>query len=153
MASEALHPRPPATKPRPPRVLIAVMGLDQHEAGAYAVSRLLRDAGMEVIYLGCFNVPATIVKAAVEEDVDVVGLSVHSWEYLDYMDELLTLLRDQAADIPVVLGGSVITPGDGKLMLEKGVAAVFGSRSTPQEMIDAISGLAGRVRDNEPPMQ
>ena len=103
----------------PIKVLIAILGLDQHEAGAYAVSSLLRDAGMEVIYLGCFNVPKTIVKAAIEEDVDVVGVSVHSWEYLDYMDELLGLLRGENADIPVVLGGSVITPGDGKRMLRR----------------------------------
>jgi methylmalonyl-CoA mutase C-terminal domain/subunit len=129
---------------RPIKVLIAVMGLDQHEAGAYAVSRLLRDAGMEVVYLGCFNVPATIVKAAVEEDADVVGISVHSWEYLDYMDELLALLAREAEGTPVVLGGSVITPGDGRLMIEKGVAAVFDSRSTPQGMIETITRLAGR---------
>ena len=133
---------PERARTRPIKVLIAVMGLDQHEAGAYAVSRLLRDAGMEVVYLGCFNLPATIVKAAVEEDADVVGISVHSWEYLDYMDELLALLAAEAGEVPVVLGGSVITPGDGKRMLEKGVAAVFDSRSTPQGMIEAIGRLA-----------
>jgi methylmalonyl-CoA mutase C-terminal domain/subunit len=127
----------------PIKVLIAVMGLDQHEAGAYAVSRLLRDAGMEVVYLGCFNLPKTIVKAALEEDADVVGISAHSWEYLDYIDELLALLRDEGADVPVVLGGSVITPGDARSMLERGVAAVFDSRSTPQAMIGAITRLAG----------
>ena len=133
---------PERARTRPIKVLIAVMGLDQHEAGAYAVSRLLRDAGMEVVYLGCFNVPATIVKAAVEEDADVVGISVHSWEYLDYIDELLALLAAESGDVPVVLGGSVITPGDGKRMIEKGVAAVFDSRSTPQSMIEAIRRLA-----------
>jgi methylmalonyl-CoA mutase C-terminal domain/subunit len=131
----------PASRSRPIKILIAVMGLDQHEAGAYAVSRLLRDAGMEVVYLGCFNVPRTIVKAAIEEDVDVVGISVHSWEYLDYMDGLLALLRDEAGSVPVILGGSVITPGDGRAMLEKGVAAVFDSRSTPEGMIGAIERL------------
>ena len=132
----------PGTRTRPIKILIAVMGIDQHEAGAYAVSRLLRDAGMEVVYLGCFNVPATIVKAAVEEDADVVGISVHSWEYLDYMDELLALLAAEAGGTPVVLGGSVITPGDGRSMLEKGVAAVFDSRSAPQGMIEEIRRLA-----------
>jgi methylmalonyl-CoA mutase C-terminal domain/subunit len=133
----------PARRSRPIKVLIAVLGLDQHEAGAYAVSRLLRDAGMEVVYLGCFNLPKSIVKAALEEDADVVGISAHSWEYLDYIDELLALLRDEGAEVPVVLGGSVITPGDARLMLEKGVAAVFDSRSSPQGMIDEITHLVG----------
>jgi methylmalonyl-CoA mutase C-terminal domain/subunit len=126
----------------PIKVLIAVMGLDQHEAGAYAVSRLLRDAGMEVVYLGCFNLPKAIVQAALEEDADVVGISAHSWEYLDYMGELLALLREEGADIPVVLGGSILTAGDGRRMLDLGVAAVYDSRSTPQEMIDSIQRLA-----------
>ena len=130
-----------AVHARPIKILLAVMGLDQHEAGAYAVSRLLRDAGMEVVYLGCFNLPKTIVKAAIEEDADVVGISAHSWEYLDYIDELLALLRAEAGDVPVVLGGSVITPGDARTMLEKGVAAVFDSRSSPQSMIDTITRL------------
>ena len=127
------------------KVLIGILGLDQHEAGAYAASTLLRDAGMEVVYVGCFQLPKTIVKAALEEDADVIGLSTHSWEYLDYMDELLELLRQERADIPVVLGGSVITPADGELMLRKGVAAVLDSRSTPQGMIDAITRLAARA--------
>ena len=78
----------------PIKVLIGILGLDQHEAGAYAASSLLRDAGMEVIYLGCFQMPKTIVKAALEEDADVIGLSAHSWEYLDYMDELLDSPND-----------------------------------------------------------
>jgi methylmalonyl-CoA mutase C-terminal domain/subunit len=131
-----------ASRARPIKVLIAVLGLDQHEAGAYAVSCLLRDAGMEVVYLGCFNLPKTIVKAALEEDADLVGISAHSWEYLDYMDELLVLLREETGDVPVVLGGSVITPGDAERMLAKGVAAVFDSRSTPQSMIETITRLA-----------
>ena len=130
------------TDTAPIKILIGIMGLDQHEAGAYAASRLLRDAGMEVVYVGCFNLPKTIVKAAMEEDADVIGLSTHSWEYLDYMDELLELLRREGADIPVVLGGSVITPADGQLMLRKGVAAVLDSRSTPQQIVDTVERVA-----------
>ena len=126
----------------PIKVLIGIMGLDQHEAGAYAASRLLRDAGMEVVYVGCFQLPKTIVKAAIEEDADVIGLSTHSWEYLDYMDELLELLRQEQADTPVVLGGSIITPADGELMLRKGVAAVLDSRSTPQAIVETVERVA-----------
>ena len=67
---------------RPIRILLSLLGLDQHEAGAFAVARLLRDAGMEVVYLGRFGTPDRIVRAALEEGVDVIGLSCHSWEYL-----------------------------------------------------------------------
>ena len=84
------------------RVLIGILGLDQHEVGATAVARALRDAGMDVLYLGRFNLPPDIVKAVVEEGVDVIGLSCHSWEYLHYLDQLLALLREQKVEIPIV---------------------------------------------------
>ena len=66
------------------RVLIGTLGMDQHEVGAIAVSRMLRDAGMEVVYTGTFNLPAGILNMSLEEDVDVIGLSCHSWEYLAF---------------------------------------------------------------------
>ena len=92
------------------RVLIGILGLDQHEVGAVGISRMLRDAGMEVIYTGKFNLPSMIVKAGLEENVDLIGLSCHSWEYLYYLPELLELLKKEKLDVPVMVGGSVITP-------------------------------------------
>ena len=86
---------------RPVRVLLTLLGLDQHEAGAFAVARLLRDAGMEVIYLGRFGVPEAIADSALEEDVDLIGLSCHSWEYLYYLDELLEVLKDRGSTSPL----------------------------------------------------
>jgi methylmalonyl-CoA mutase C-terminal domain/subunit len=126
---------------KPVRVWIGTLGLDQHEVGATAVARLLRDAGMEVIYAGRFNLPPGIVKAAVEEDVDVIGLSCHSWEYLEYIDELMSLLREREVKIPVVAGGSVITTGDERLLREKGVAAVFGPTAPVEDIPAAIRRL------------
>ena len=126
---------------KPIRVWIGTLGLDQHEVGATAVTRLLRDAGMEVIYAGRFNLPPGIVKAAVEEDVDVIGLSCHSWEYLEYIDELMQLLRQRDLDVPVVVGGSVITAGDERLLREKGVAAVFGPTAPVEDIPAAIRRL------------
>lgn len=123
------------------RVLVGVLGMDQHEVGAVGIARTLRDEGMEVIYTGCFNTPETIVRTAMEEDADVIGISAHSWEYLYYMPELLELLRKQDLDIPVVLGGSVITEEDAAAMRAKGVAAVFGSGSVVSDMIDAVRNL------------
>jgi methylmalonyl-CoA mutase C-terminal domain/subunit len=126
------------------RVWIGMLGLDQHEVGAIAVARLLRDAGMEVIYAGRFNLPAGIVKAAIEEDVDVIGLSCHSWEYLEYVDELLGLLRERELELPVVVGGSVITAEDQRLLREKGVAAVFGPTAAVEDIPETIRGIAVR---------
>ena len=119
-----------------------MLGLDQHEVGAIAVSRMLRDAGMEVIYTGRFNTPPMILKTSLEEGVDLIGLSCHSWEYLYYTPELIGLLKEKGLEIPVVVGGSVITPGDTEKLLEMGVAAAFGPSVSNQEIIEAIKKIA-----------
>ena len=127
---------------RPIRVLIAILGLDQHEVGAMAVARMLRDAGMEVVYLGRFNLPGDIAKAALEEGADVVGLSCHSWEYLHYLDPLLAALREHGLDTPVVVGGSGVTPADARAIRAKGVAAAFGPTAEGTEIVATIERLA-----------
>ena len=125
-----------------PRVLLGMLGMDQHEAGAIAVARLLRDAGMEVVYLGRFNLPEGIAAAALQEGVDVIGLSCHSWEYLEYLDELFARLRDLELDVPLVLGGSVITPGDAIAVQARGVAATFGPAADPARIVETVGRLA-----------
>ncbi len=130
------------TADRPIRILLAILGLDQHEAGAFAVARVLRDAGMEVIYLGRFGTPETVAVAALEEGVDVIGLSCHSWEYLYYLDELLDLLKSRELDIPVVVGGSVLSRDDAKEIEAKGVAATFGPGADAGEIVQQIRNLA-----------
>ncbi len=125
------------------RVLIGVMGLDQHEVGAMAVLRILKDAGMEVIYAGRFNLPKTMVEASIQEDVDVIGVSCHSWEYLYFVPELMELLAQKKVHIPVIVGGSVITPSDRANLPKLGVAAAFGPSSTDYEIVEAIKTLAG----------
>ena len=97
---------------RKARIVIGMVGLDQHEVGAVAVSRILMEAGMEVIYLGRFQTPESLVKAGIQEAADAIGISCHSWEYLYFMPDIIELLDKQSADIPVVVGGSVITGGD-----------------------------------------
>ena len=123
------------------RILIAVLGMDQHEVGAVAVSRLLRDAGMEIIYLGRFNTPAGIIKTSIEEDADVIGLSCHSWEYLHYMPDLIAMMQEQQLNIPVVVGGSVITAGDMAKLQAMGVAAAFGPSATNEEIVTSVRQL------------
>ena len=127
---------------RPVRILLAILGLDQHEAGAFAVAALLRDAGMEVIYLGRFATPEIVVDSALEEGVDVIGLSCHSWEYLYYLDELFERLNDRDLDIPVVVGGSVLSQDDKNEIQAKGVAAAFGPGADANEIVRQIRSLA-----------
>jgi methylmalonyl-CoA mutase C-terminal domain/subunit len=138
-------PRAPAPAARM-RVLVTVLGLDQHEAGALAVARLLRDAGIEVIYTGSFNQPATIAAVAAEEDVDVVGVSCHSWEFLHYAQELVALLHAEDPPIPIVIGGSIITAADRDEVLAKGIDAALLPTEPSTAVIDAITTLAGRRR-------
>jgi len=126
------------------RILIASPGLDGHDRGAKLVARALRDAGMEVIYAGRFNMPPMIVKTSIEENVDVIGLSCHSWEYLYYTSELIELLKEKGVEIPVVVGGSVITSGDVKRLKEMGVAAAFGPSSTDEEIIETIKKILSK---------
>ncbi len=123
------------------KVFIGTLGMDQHELGAIAVSRLLRDAGMEVVYGGRFNLPPMIVKACLEEDVDVIGLSCHSWEFLYYLPDLLALMKAQKIDIPIVVGGSVITPGDSKKLTEMGIAGVLGPGAPENEIIETVKSV------------
>ena len=133
---------------RPIRVLVAILGLDQHETGALAVARLLRDAGMEVIYLGRFNLPEAVVNAAIQDDVDVIGLSCHSWEYLYYLEELTARLKQLEDPIPVVIGGSVITDTDKRSLT--GVAAAFGATATPAEIVEKIRSLVSARSASQP---
>ena len=130
------------TGDRPIRILLAILGLDQHEAGAFAVAALLRDAGMEVIYLGRFGTPETVVGAALDEGVDVIGLSCHSWEYLYYLDELMDLLKQRGLDVPVVVGGPVLSGEDRTAIQRKGVGATFGPGSDSAEIVEEIRRLA-----------
>ncbi|MFC1895913.1 cobalamin B12-binding domain-containing protein [Thermodesulfobacteriota bacterium] len=125
------------------KVLIAILGIDQHEVGAIAVAHFLRNAGMEVVYGGRFNLPPKIVKTAIQEDVDVIGLSCHSWEYLYFIPELMELLTESELDTPVVVGGSVVTEKDRETIVRQGVRAAFGSEATPEQIVATIRQLAG----------
>jgi methylmalonyl-CoA mutase, C-terminal domain len=130
----------------PTRALITVLGLDQHEAGALAVTRLLRDAGIEVVYTGRFNDPETIARVAADEDVDVVGISCHSWEFLHYAQDLAALLHAEEPPIPVVVGGSLITAADRDEVLGKGIDAAVLPAAGSSEVIETIQALAAGRR-------
>ena len=123
-------------------VTIAVMGMDQHENGAIAVSRILKEAQMGVSYLGRFQTPATVVDDAIAKQATVIGISCHSWEYMQLVPQLLEEIHRRNIDIPVVIGGSVITEDDAKKMQELGVAATFNSGSRDIDIVDCIRDLS-----------
>jgi methylmalonyl-CoA mutase, C-terminal domain len=128
------------------RVVIGMLGLDQHEMGARAVATMLRDAGMEVVYLGKFNTPARLVGASIEEDADVIGVSAHSWEYLEQVPELIGALAAASVEIPVVVGGSVVTDQDAQTLKAAGVAEVFGAGASADDIVRRIQELSAARR-------
>ena len=123
------------TSPTPPiRVLVAKAGLDGHDRGAKIIARALRDAGMEVLYTGLRKTPESIVTAAIQEDVDCIGLSILSGAHNALVPRLIALLKEQKAeDILIVLGGT-IPQADVPALEAMGVAAVFGP-GTPLDTV------------------
>jgi methylmalonyl-CoA mutase cobalamin-binding domain/chain len=127
---------------RPVRVLVAKAGLDGHDRGAKVVARVLRDAGMEVVYTGLHRTPEQIVSAAVQEDVDVVGISLLSGAHMSLVPRIVDQLRTAgASDVAVVVGG-VIPDDDIAVLREKGVADVFPQDTPPDVIVARIRELA-----------
>jgi methylmalonyl-CoA mutase C-terminal domain/subunit len=129
------------------RVLVAKVGLDGHDRGIKVVARLLRDAGMEVVYTGLFQTPETVASSAIQEDVDVVGLSMLSGAHMTLAPLVVNALRERGSDIPVVLGG-IVPPHDLDELRELGVAAVFGPGASAEEIVSAITGLVAPTSQN-----
>ncbi len=125
-------------KDRPIRVLVAKPGLDGHDRGAKVISRALRDAGMEVIYTGLRQTPEQIAQAAVQEDVDVVALSVLSGAHMALFPRVVELLEEQDAGDILVLGGGTIPEEDVPDLKEKGIREVFGPGTNTKDIIQYI---------------
>ena len=123
------------------RVLIAKPGLDGHDRGAKVIAAALRDAGMEVVYTGLRAKVGAVAEAAVQEDVDVIGLSILSGAHLPICMRLMAELRARGADIPVVVGG-IVPAADRQRLRELGVRAVFGPESPLPEVIRAVQAVA-----------
>lgn len=120
------------------RVLVAKPGLDGHDRGAKVVARALRDAGMEVIYTGLHQTPEMIVETAIQEDVDVIGLSTLSGAHFPLFPEVVRLLRERGVDDILVIGGGIIPPEDVPKLKEAGVAEVFGPGTPLKEIVEYI---------------
>lgn len=120
------------------RVLIAKPGLDGHDRGAKVVARALRDAGMEVIYSGLRQTPEMIAEAALQEDVDAVGISILSGAHMALVPRVLELLRSNGQENVHVFVGGIIPEADVPELLEKGVMAVYGPGTTSSQYVEDI---------------
>jgi methylmalonyl-CoA mutase, C-terminal domain len=125
----------------PMRVLVAKPGLDGHDRGAKVVARALRDAGFEVIYTGLHQTPDMIVSAALDEDVDIIGLSVLSGAHLALCSRLMELLRAEGAERITVLVGGIIPEEDQPRLTEMGVKGIFGPGSTTAGIVSFLHAL------------
>lgn len=131
---------------RAARILIAKPGLDGHDRGAKVIARALRDAGMEVIYTGLRQTPQMIAEAALQEDVDVVGLSILSGAHMTLVPRIRETMNEyDLADVPIIVGG-IIPDADKEALKKYGVVAVFGPGTSTEQIRDFINTL---VTDEE----
>jgi methylmalonyl-CoA mutase C-terminal domain/subunit len=127
---------------RPIRVLVAKPGLDGHDRGAKVVAAALRDAGMEVIYTGLHQTPEMVVQAAIQEDVDVVGLSILSGAHMTLFPRVAALLREAGRDDVLVTGGGIIPKEDVSELQSQGVGRLFGPGTPTSDLIAYIRSWA-----------
>ncbi len=130
------------------KVLVAKLGLDGHDRGAKVVARALRDAGFDVVYLGVHQTPENVVRTAIEEDVDVIGISILSGSHIELVSDLMKLLREKNLKIPVIVGG-VIPPEDYDELKKLGVAEVMGPGTPLSRIIEVYKKLAEEKRKGE----
>jgi len=126
------------------RVLVAKPGLDGHDRGAKVVARALRDAGFEVIYTGIRQTPQMIAEAALQEDVDVVGLSILSGAHMTLCPKVVDLLRAQGQEDVLVVVGGIVPNDDVEKLKQAGIAAVFGPGASTQDIADFIKRTVGQ---------
>ncbi len=124
------------------RVLIAKPGLDGHDRGAKVVAHALRDAGMEVIYTGLRQTPEQIVNAAIQEDVDVIGLSILSGAHMELCGRILDLMKEKGLNVPIFVGG-IIPDEDAEKLKEMGIAGVYGPGTPLSKIVEDIRMATG----------
>jgi methylmalonyl-CoA mutase C-terminal domain/subunit len=124
---------------RPIRVLIAKVGLDGHDRGAKVIASFLRDAGMEVIYTGLRQTPEMVVNAALQEDVDVIGVSILSGAHMTVFPKIIQLMKDKKVDNVLLTGGGIIPTDDMNKLMAMGCGKLFAPGTDTKEVIDYIT--------------
>lgn len=127
------------TKRKRTRVLVSKLGLDGHDRGALVICRALRDAGMEVIYSGLFCTPEQVAKIAIDEDVDVIAMSLLNGAHLTLFPRVKALLDKQGGENILLIGGGIIPERDKKLLEEKGIRGNFGPGTSLHDIIEYIA--------------
>jgi methylmalonyl-CoA mutase, C-terminal domain len=122
---------------QPIRIVLAKLGLDGHDRGLKVVARILRDSGMEVIYLGLRQTADTIARAAVDEDADAIGVSIHNGGHLTLAPRLVAAARDVGLHTPIVIGG-IVPDGDVPILKEAGIAAVLGPGASADQVVNVV---------------
>ena len=143
--AERTMSQPASATPRqaPIRVVLAKLGLDGHDRGLKVVARMLRDAGMEVVYLGLRQTTDTVIAAVEQEDADVIGLSMHNAGHLALAPRILQALADTGLDVPVVIGG-IVPEADVQTLEEMGISAVLHPGASAVEVAEAVRGALRR---------
>lgn len=143
MSETFVHSTLPADDPEPLRVVLAKLGFDGHDRGLKVVARTLRDAGMEVIYLGLRQTTDSIIAACEQEDADVIGLSMHNAGHLTLAPRMVQAVGEAGLSVPVVIGGIVPTE-DVAILMEAGVAAVLGPGASAEDVVGAVNAAVTR---------
>ena len=143
MSETSDHSPRSADNPEPLRVVLAKLGFDGHDRGLKVVARTLRDAGMEVIYLGLRQTTDSIVAACEQEDADAIGLSMHNAGHLTLAPRMVQAVDEAGLAVPVVIGGIVPTE-DVNVLIEAGVGAVLGPGASAEEVVAAVNAAVAR---------
>ncbi|MFN4314203.1 MAG: cobalamin B12-binding domain-containing protein [Chitinophagaceae bacterium] len=131
---------------RPIRVLVAKVGLDGHDRGAKVIATALRDAGMEVIYTGLRQTPEMVVNAALQEDVDAIGISILSGAHMTVFPKLIALMKEKGLDDVLLTGGGIIPDDDMKELQQLGVGKLFAPGTSTQEIAEYIRQQVAQKR-------
>lgn len=123
------------------KVIVAKLGLDGHDRGAKVIARALAEAGMDVVYTGMRQTPSQIIETAIQEDADVIGVSILSGSHLELVGELMSEMRKRGIDVPVMVGG-IIPPEDEDSLKRMGVAEVFGPGTPLSIIVEKVKSLA-----------
>lgn len=132
---------------RPIRVLIAKVGLDGHDRGARIIATTLRDAGMEVIYTGLRQTPEMVVNAALQEDVDAIGVSILSGAHMTVFPKIINLLKEKQVDDVLLTGGGIIPDSDAAKLKEMGVGELFPPGTSTNSIVDYITNWVHQHRN------
>ena len=132
---------------RPLRILVAKVGLDGHDRGAKVIASMLRDAGMEVIYTGLRQTPEMVVNAALQEDVDAIGVSILSGAHMTVFPRIISLMKEKGMDDVLLTGGGIIPEDDRKVLNDLGVGELFPPGTTSETIVNYIQEYVRKHRD------